>query len=147
MDTVDAGSVAAFAHLSALPARQKTVEALYATAHWLLTRGRPEDAARVFRIQLRVAPRDERAWLGLGECHERRDQLLVAAELYGTGSVLAGTPRSGSVRCMLARARILAALGRTSDVERTLDHAQRAAAEQENEELQELVAHERRRLS
>ena len=133
------------AHGPELPAQARTVEAIYAAAHWLLTRGRPLDAARVFRVQLRVAPRDERGWLGLGECHERADQLLIAAELYGAGSVLAGPQGRVSIRCLLARARVLAQLGRAADVQAMLDAAERAAEEAESD-LLELVRMERRRL-
>ncbi len=130
-----------------LPSRPATIEAIYATAHWLLARERAADAAKVFRVMLRVAPRDERAWLGLGECHERIDQLRIAAELYGAGSVIAGGERSLSVRCLLARARVLAKLARGDDIERILDAAENAAAAQDDEALIALVASERRRLS
>jgi hypothetical protein len=128
-------------------ARPTTVEAIYATAHWLLARERAADAAKVFRVLLRVAPRDERGWLGLGECHERIDQMRVAAELYGAGSVIAGGVGSISVRCLLARARTLSKLGRSADIDWILDTAEHAAAAQENEELVALVAAERRRSS
>jgi hypothetical protein len=131
----------------ASPSRPATVEAIYATAHWLLARERAADAAKVFRVMLRVAPRDERGWLGLGECHERIDQLRIAAELYGAGSVIAGGVRSISVRCLLARARTLVRLGRTADIEWLLDAAEQAAAEQDDDELIALVANERRRIS
>jgi thioredoxin-like negative regulator of GroEL len=131
----------------AAPSRPSPVEAIYATAHWLLARERAADAAKVFRVMLRVAPRDERAWLGLGECHERIDQLRIAAELYGAGSVIAGGARSVSVRCLLARARMMSKLGRSADIEWTLDTAERAAADQQDDQLIALVASERRRLS
>lgn len=131
----------------ALPSRPATIEAIYATAHWLLARARPSDAAKVFRVMLRIAPRDERAWLGLGECHERIDQLRVAAELYGAGSVIAGGDGSLSVRCLLARARTMVRLGRGGEIDRMFDAAERAAAEQGDEQLAALVASERRRLS
>ena len=121
-------------------------EAIYATAHWLLSRDRPADAARVFRVLLRVAPRDERGWLGLGECHERIDQLLIASELYGAGSVIAGDARWLSVRCLLARARVLGKLGRSEDLASVLEAAENAAAAQQDDELASLVAAERRRL-
>jgi hypothetical protein len=129
------------------PARPHAVEAIYATAHWLLSRERAVDAAKVFRVMLRVAPRDERGWLGLGECHERIDQVRIAAELYGAGSVIAGGTRSVSVRCLLARARALCKLGRCDDIPWILDTAAQAAEAQENDELVSLVASERRRLS
>jgi hypothetical protein len=127
--------------------RPATVEAIYATAHWLLARERPADAAKVFRVMLQVAPRDERGWLGLGECHERIDQVRIAAELYGAGSVIAGGARSVSVRCLLARARMMSRLGRCEEIEWILDTAEQAALEQADDQLIDLVACERRRLS
>jgi hypothetical protein len=127
--------------------RLGAVEAVYATAHWLLTRERAADAAKVFRVMLQIAPRDERGWLGLGECHERIDQLRIAAELYGAGSVIAGGTRSVSVRCLLARARTMSKLGRTTDMESLLDVAEQTAVREADEELIELVACERRRLA
>ena len=127
--------------------RSRAVEAIYATAHWLLGRERARDAAKVFRFMLQIAPRDERGWLGLGECHERIEQPRIAAELYGAGSVIAARPGSVSVRCLLARARTMSKLGRNRDVEWTLDTAERAATDQGDSQLVELVAAERRRLS
>jgi tetratricopeptide (TPR) repeat protein len=123
------------------------VEAIYATAHWLLGRERPADAAKVFRLLLRMAPRDERGWLGLGECHERIAQPHIALELYGAGSVIAGGERSVSVRCLLARARLLAHRGRSAEAESLLDIAERAALERNDEQLVVLVLRERRELS
>lgn len=128
--------------------RPDSVEAIYATAHWLLTRERFADAAKVFRVMLQVAPRDERAWLGLGECHERVEQPRIAAELYGAGSVIAGDgAHTLSIRCLLARARMMSKLGRGGEIERTLDTAEQAAAELGDGQLIELVVMERRRLS
>jgi hypothetical protein len=127
--------------------RPATVEAVYATGHWLLTRERAADAAKVFRVMLQIAPRDERGWLGLGECHERIDQFRIAAELYGAGSVIAGGARSVSVRCLLARARMMSRLGRCEEIEWILDTAEQAALEQADDQLIDLVACERRRLS
>jgi thioredoxin-like negative regulator of GroEL len=126
--------------------RPVTLEAIYATAHWLLTRERFADAAKVFRVMLQIAPRDERAWLGLGECHERVEQPRIAAELYGAGSVIAGGARNLSIRCLIARARMMSRLGRGAEVDGILDTAERAALEQGDEHLVELVASERRRL-
>jgi hypothetical protein len=126
--------------------RPSTVEAIYATAHWLLSRERIAEAAKVFRVMLRVAPHDERGWLGLGECHERVDQPRIAAELYGAGSVVAATQRSISVRCLLARARALRRIGGRADVDSILDVAESAALAQGDEELVALVACERRGL-
>jgi Tetratricopeptide repeat len=132
---------------AAPPSRPSAVEAIYAAAHWLLARDRPADAAKVFRVMVQVVPRDERAWLGLGECHERVDQLRIAAELYAAGSVIAGRGQSPSVRCLVARARALFALDRDADTAWSLDAAARAATEQGDEDLSTLVENERRRLS
>ncbi|NVL83730.1 tetratricopeptide repeat protein, partial [Escherichia coli] len=61
-----------------------SVEALYATGHWLLTAERFADAAIVFRMMAVAAPSDERAWLALGSCHEGIGQVAIAASLYET---------------------------------------------------------------
>ncbi|MGA7124102.1 MAG: hypothetical protein WBY94_28630 [Polyangiaceae bacterium] len=145
---MDLPQASASVHTCGAPSsRPSTVEAIYATAHWLLFRERVEDAAKVFRVMLRVAPHDERGWLGLGECHERIDQPRIAAELYGAGSVIAGGSRAVSVRCLVARARALAKVGPGAEIEGILDAAESAAAAQDDEELLALVADERRRLS
>lgn len=122
-----------------------TVEAIYAAGHWLLSRERIADAAEVFRVMLRAAPRDERAWLGLGECHERISQPLIALELYGAGSVVAGQATARSVRCFLARARLLSKVGR--DAEGALDAADAAAEQSGDDDLMALARRERARLS
>jgi hypothetical protein len=94
---------------------------------------------------VKVAPRDERGWLGLGACHERNGQPRVAIELYGAGSVVAGGGPGGSVRCLVASARALHKLGHQAA--EWLDAAEDAAARSGDEQLTELVASERRRLS
>jgi cytochrome c-type biogenesis protein CcmH/NrfG len=118
-------------------------EELYSAGHWLLSEDRPADAAKVFRAMLLAAPTDERGWLGLGECHQRIDQPRIALEMYGTGSVIA--PRS--VRCHLARARVLRALGRDDEADLALDAAHTDAEERGDDELLALVALETRRTS
>jgi thioredoxin-like negative regulator of GroEL len=125
--------------------RKASIEAIYATGHWLLASERIAEAARVFRLMLKAAPHDERGWLGLGECHERIEQPRIAAELYGAGSIAAADDGTTSVRCLVARARTLSKLG--ADVTETLEAAIRAAADAGDDELVALVADERRRLS
>jgi hypothetical protein len=133
--------------------RQDAIDAIYATAHWLLGREHVADAARVFRTMIQAAPGDERGWLGLGECHERIRQPRIAAELYGAGSLAASTTRVGgggvvpSGRCLLARARVLAALDREADALGAIEAAAQAAEDREDDELAALVAAERRRVS
>jgi tetratricopeptide (TPR) repeat protein len=101
--------------------RARGLEALYATGHWLLSRERIHDAASVFRGMAVLAPDDERAWLALGACHEALEQLDLALSMYGTGQALSRP----AVRSRLARARVLASLGRDEEA-----HAARASAEE-----------------
>src|SRR5271170_4137940 len=110
---------------SDLRARSEAIEAIYAVAHSLLSREMVAEAAKGFRIMLRFAPDDERGWIGLGTCHERVQQPHVALELYGTGSIAASRVGTISVRCLLAMARLLFAMGR--EVDSVFVDAERAA--------------------
>lgn len=96
-----------------------TVEAMYAAGHWLLEQEQPANAAKVFRVMLHAAPRDERAWLGLGECHARVGQYRIALELFGAGTV-AAVP---SARCEIARGRALRALDREGEAAAAFERA------------------------
>jgi thioredoxin-like negative regulator of GroEL len=122
-----------------------TLEALYATGYELLAQERIANAASAFRTMLRIAPRDERAWLGVGECHERAGQLRIAIELYGAGSVAAAKNGHASVRCLLARARLLFKLG--CDVSEAIQRAHASARNSGEVDLMALVGEEERRLS
>jgi tetratricopeptide (TPR) repeat protein len=114
-----------------------TVEAIYATGHWLLQEERFAQAASVFRVMLLAAPADERGWLALGQCHEGAGHLRIALEMYGTGAMVGTSP----VRCLLARARVLRALDRDAEADQAIETAE-AAAEQ-NEDLLALVEREK----
>jgi Flp pilus assembly protein TadD len=116
------------------------VEALYATAHWLLSEGRPADAACVLRAMALVAPTDDRSWLALGACHEALGQPEVALQMYGTGRVLA----HASVRCDLARARILRTKGRDDEADLAIESATRAAEAARDDALLDLALAEGR---
>jgi hypothetical protein len=141
----DAQSAHDLGSLEGAQPNDTTIEAIYAAGHWLLSRDRVAEAAEVFRVMLKAAPRDERAWLGLGECHERISQPLIALELYGAGTIVAVTAGAQSVRCFLARARILSKVGR--DADGALDAADAAADQAGDEELTALACRERARLS
>jgi uncharacterized protein HemY len=117
------------------------IEALYATGYWLLSQDRPADAACVLRAMALVAPADDRSWLALGTCHEALGQPEVALQMYGTGRVLARS----SVRCDLARARILRAQGRNDEAERTVVAAADEAEGTLDDALLDLVSAERGR--
>jgi tetratricopeptide (TPR) repeat protein len=121
-------------------ARGRALDALYATGHWLLTSDRPADGAAVFRGMLVLAPNDERAWLGLGACHETLSQTRLALDIYGTALAMSRT----AVRARLARARLLARLDRDDEAAEALLDAEEAAATLGDECLIALVAGERR---
>lgn len=117
-----------------------TVEKLYGLGYWLYGQERFADAALAFRTMLRTAPSDERSWLALGSCHERINQFRIALELYGTGSAIVPT----SVRCQLARVRVLKQMDRESEAQDALEMASRLAEEQGDDELIRLVRAEGR---
>jgi Flp pilus assembly protein TadD len=119
---------------------ERGIEALYATGHWLLSQDRTADAACVFRAMALLASTDERAWLALGACHEALDQPKLALEMYGTGHVLARP----SVRCDIARARLLRAGDRKDDADAVLEKAAETAETLDDEALIHLVEAERR---
>lgn len=120
-----------------------TVEAIYATGHWLLEDEQFENAAKVFRVMLHAAPRDERGWLALGECHERIEQPRIALELYGAGSVVAAP----SARCDLARARTLRALDRDDEADEAFERAAQLARDADDEDLVALALREKDRAA
>lgn len=88
-------------------------DGLYSVGHWLLDQRRYEDAKHLFRTMLVIAPTDERAWLGLGNCHENTCELEKAAQLYA----LAPGACSTAVRSLVALGRVLRQLDRSADAE------------------------------
>jgi Flp pilus assembly protein TadD len=89
----------------------RAIEAIYAIGHALLEQARATEAAKVFRVMLRLVPTDERSWLGLGACHEELDELEIAADLYGAGWTIA---QPASASCLSALSRLLRAMGDTA---------------------------------
>lgn len=98
----------------------RTLEALYAVAYSFLELERLQDAVRAFRVMVRFAPTDERAWLGLGTCHEQLGDEDIAAELFGAGSLVSAPP---SPRCLIALARLLRSSGDGASAEEHVAHA------------------------
>lgn len=127
-------------HPAAPPSEAMAVEALYAMGHSLHAQDRFAESAAVFRIMLKVAPADERSWLGLGECHERLGQLDVALELYGAGTIA----NEDAARCELARARVLREMGDGRDADEAFDAAAEIAERIGDRGLSRLVEQERR---
>jgi tetratricopeptide (TPR) repeat protein len=105
------------------------IESLYATGYWLLEQSRYADAASVFRTMLVAAPTDERSWLALGACHEAAGQTAIAEKLYRSGVEVASPP----VRCAVAQARTLRALGRDEEADLAFDRAEALASELDGE--------------
>ena len=130
--------------LSELPKERSspadTIEKLYGVGFWLHAQERYADAALAFRTLLRTAPTDERGWLALGACHEKVEQPLIALKLYGWGAMVV----RDSVRCHLARARLLAQLERASEAVEAADVALRLAEDTRDEELIGLAHAERK---
>ena len=115
-----------------------TADTLYGTGYWLLEADRHEDAKHVFRTMLTLAPRDERAWLALGMCHERAHELDKAARLYALVPFACTT----SLRAHIARARVLRKMGREDEAAQAYDHAAELAYECDDGRLAEVIAAE-----
>ena len=112
-----------------------SVEVVYATAFDLFQKEQYADAARVFRLMLRIAPTDGRGWTGLAECHEGVGQDPLALEFFGAGAIAAR-----SARCALGRARLLRKLERDDEVAEALDWARDLAELEEDDELLARIA-------
>ncbi len=115
------------------------IEALYATGHWLLERERFSDAAAVFQAMALTSPEDERAWLGLGTCHEGKNQLGIASELYRIGCEI-GAP---AIRCSIARGRVLRTLGLDDLADELFASAHAAATEAGDDAMAHVALTER----
>lgn len=120
-----------------------TIEALYAAGHMLHSRECWADAAAVFRLMLKAVPTDERAWLALGDCHERAGQPLIALELYGAAT-LAAAP---APRCAIAKVRLLRALDRDDEADSAWEALVAEAEASGDEETAALIEEEGRVLS
>ena len=118
---------------------QVAVESLYATGKWFLDQGQAQKAVDVFRVLLLVASSDERGWLGIGASHDALGQPSVALELYTLGA-----QATKSIRCHVARARVLRALSRDDEAYTALEDAEAALDDVDDEELRVLVECERR---
>jgi hypothetical protein len=128
--------------LTPLTITPEALDMLYSVGHQFITEDAPRSALPVFRLMLACAPTDERAWLGLGLCHELLDQEDIALEIFGSGTVAANP----APRCHLARARILGAQGRSADAREAHDAARAIADDRNDDDLAALIANEGRTL-
>lgn len=110
-------------------------EALYALAFKKLGQESFHDASALLRLMLHLAPKDERAWLGLGLCHERLGQLRVAGEIYAAGCAAA----KPSGRCALACARVLDRQGQSDSADDLYEVAIEAFENANQDELARLA--------
>ena len=111
-------------------------ERVYATAYEALENDQIEAAERYFALLALMAPRDERAWIGLAVTRERRGDVPMAAARYLLGSAFA----PNSTWCHFGRARALRCLGRAAEAEQALDEAE---ATTDDAALLEIISAER----
>lgn len=116
----------------------QTIEALYATGHWLFAQNRHAEASEVFRVMAMSKPDDERAWLALGTCHERIGQPRLAVELYGVAASVAAP----AIRCAIARGRVLRSLDEDDAARRAFETAYEEAIACGDEDLAGLALQE-----
>jgi hypothetical protein len=114
------------------------VEALYTAGHALHTQDCHRDAVPVFRLMILAAPRDERGWVALADCHSKLGQPRIALELYAMGCVAAAP----APRCELARARALRLEGRDDEADVAVGRARAAAEKRGDEDLLALIERE-----
>jgi tetratricopeptide (TPR) repeat protein len=117
----------------------RAIETLYSLGHWLLEQDRAADAIHVFRTMLVTAPDDERSWLGLGLCHERKGEDTIAHDLYELAESVAPL----SFRCPLARARLLRRGDAEDRAQQAYEAAEQRAAETREDEIVSAIARER----
>jgi tetratricopeptide (TPR) repeat protein len=120
---------------------KQTLDALYATGHWLMQQNRHRDALSLFRTMMLVDGRDERGWLALAICHEELDEIEKAIELCRL-AVSACGPRA--VRCSIARARFSRAQGDYAQATDAYEEALRLAEASGDAELETLIQSEAR---
>ncbi|HYO95161.1 MAG TPA: hypothetical protein VER33_11650 [Polyangiaceae bacterium] len=101
------------------------IERCYATAFAALTGDDNLLAERLFGYLVLLAPRDSRAWVGLGTSKERLGEVRAAAGVYGVGAALSSEP----CYCWVARARALMRSGRVLEAEQAFDAAESSCGE------------------
>jgi hypothetical protein len=100
-------------------------EQCYASAYQALAGGEDTHARRLFTLLATMLPHDERPWIGLAVCHERRANWAMAAAMYGMGSALA----KGSAWCHFGRGRALKRLDKRIAARRAFQCAEAATTD------------------
>lgn len=105
---------------------QAMAEQCYASAYLALERGDDTSAKRLFGMLAVLAPRDERPWIGLAVCSERKADWPMAGAMYAMGASLApGTPAWS----LFGRARTLKRMGKRAEARLAFDHAEEVATD------------------
>jgi len=110
------------------PRRGSLADLIASSASWLRRRGRFREAALVYRTLTLQFARDERGWLGLGQCLEATHDLAGALATYEAAETFA--PPAAS--CVVARCRILQRRGQHELAAQVLERARREAEQGEN---------------
>lgn len=113
------------------------VDALYFVGHWLIEQDRFDDAKHLFRTMVHLVPTDERGWLGLGHCHERMNEVEIAAKLY---ALVPQAACSSQVRAAVALGRALRKLQRDAEADEAYARAADLVDAVEQPELALLIA-------
>jgi hypothetical protein len=105
--------------------RDAMAEQCYASAYQALTCGQDTHARRLFGLLAAMIPSDERPWIGLAVCHERRANWAMAAAMYGMGSALA----KDTAWSHFGRGRALQRLGKRMAARRAFQSAEAATSD------------------
>lgn len=100
-------------------------ERCYASAYQALERGDNINAKRLFGLLAVMIPRDERPWIGLAVCSERKSDWAMAGAMYAMGAALA----NGSAWTHFGRGRALRRMGKRAEARRAFDRAENAATD------------------
>jgi tetratricopeptide (TPR) repeat protein len=100
-------------------------EELYASAYQALEKGDDDNAKRLFGVLAVMIPKDERPWIGLAVCSERKGEWSMAGAMYAMGSAFGG----GSAWASFGRGRALKRMGNRREAERAFEVAESATSE------------------
>jgi len=104
---------------------RRMAEQCYASAYRALENDDDIGAKRLFGLLAVMAPRDERPWIGLAVCSERKADWAMAGAMYAMGVSL-GT---GSAWLHFGRGRALKRMGKRAEAWRAFDRAEDATTE------------------
>lgn len=95
-------------------------EQCYASAYRALESGDDVNAKRLFGLLAIMTPREDRPWIGLAICSERKADWAMAGAMYAMGASLA----SESAWAEFGRARALKRMGKSAQAQCAFDRAE-----------------------